>query len=53
MTGTVSSGSRFDGQGLGCHVIPGDLDPYFWLSSPAYSDTASLSNARIVCGCRQ
>ena len=29
MTGTVYSGSRSDGQGLGCHVIPGDLDPYF------------------------
>jgi hypothetical protein len=53
MTGTVYSGTRSDGQGVGCHVYPGAADPYFWLSSPAYSDTASLSNVRIVCGCVQ
>jgi hypothetical protein len=51
MTGTVIEASRSDGQGVGCHMIPGDPDAYFWLSSPEYSDTASLSNARIACGC--
>ena len=53
LTGRVYAGSRSDGQGVGCHVIPGAPDPYFWLSSPAYSDTASLPDARIVCGCER
>jgi hypothetical protein len=51
MTGTVNSGTRSDGQGVGCHVFTGPA--YWWLSSPAYSDTARLSNVRIVCGCVQ
>jgi hypothetical protein len=49
MTGTVTSGTRSVGEGVGCHVFPGPA--YWWLSSPAYSDTASLPNVRIVCGC--
>jgi hypothetical protein len=51
MTGTVNSGTRSDGQGVGCHVFSGAA--FWWLSSPAYSETASLSNVRIVCGCVQ
>jgi hypothetical protein len=51
MTGTVNSGTRSDGQGVGCHVFTGPA--YWWLSSPAYSATARDSNVRIVCGCVQ
>jgi hypothetical protein len=51
ITGTVNSGTRSDGQGVGCHVFPAAQS--WWLSSPAYSETASLTNVRIVCGCVQ
>jgi hypothetical protein len=40
--------------GLGCYVNPGVSLPYGygWASSPAYSDSASEADVRIVCGCR-
>jgi hypothetical protein len=43
-----TSGTRTDGTGLGCHVFSGQP---WWLSSPAFSTSASNMNARIACGC--
>jgi len=45
-----SSGTRTDGSGLGCHLFSGSP---WWLSSPAFSASASDPGARIVCGCTQ
>lgn len=53
LSGTVSSGTRtsLDQLGLGCHVLPNNSPPNWWLSAPDFSATDSLSGARIVCGC--
>ncbi len=41
-------GARSDGSGLGCHVYS---NVSWWLSSPAFSASASNGSARIACGC--
>ena len=48
---TPKSGTRSDGLGLGCHFY--QTTGYWWLSSPAFSVTASQGNSSLVCGCNQ
>ena len=49
--GTVQSGTRSDGRGLGCHRFSGtDL---WWLSSPDFDPADSYPSAEVVCGCKQ
>lgn len=43
-------GIGVDGFGIGCNVLNGVA---WWLSSPAFSTSASYASARIVCGCTQ
>lgn len=43
-----NSGTRSDGNGLGCHLFGGVP---WWLSSPAFSASASDPSTRIACGC--
>jgi collagen type III alpha len=48
LPGTVQTGTRSDGIGLGCVVA---LGLHIWLSSPPYSDSARFANIQLVCGC--
>jgi len=47
---SLSSGTRSDGAGLGCHVYQ---SAPWWLTSPAFSPSASNPATRIVCGCTE
>jgi len=52
--GSVNSGTRSDGVGLGCHDFPSATSSYYyWLSSPDFSNNAKMVQVRIVCGCMQ
>jgi len=46
----VTSGTRSDGLGFGCHLF--GSEPW-WLTSPAYSDTVKNPVVQFVCGCLQ
>jgi hypothetical protein len=47
-TGSVLTGTRSDGQGLGCCALPG---MHVYLTSPPYSDSAKYGGIQVVCGC--
>jgi hypothetical protein len=48
VTGKPTTGSRSDGLGLGCHIWGAMA---YWLTTPAYSASASSASAQRVCGC--
>jgi hypothetical protein len=48
LSGTFQVGTRSDGRGFGCHQWQTGL---WWLSSPAFSPTASAASARVACAC--
>ncbi len=50
--GEVESGSRSDGQGLGCHVFGTDL-ALWWLRSPDLDAAALHEKAMRACICEQ
>ena len=49
VTATPGPATRSDGRGLGCHVSQSSVA--YWLSTPDFSTSASLSGYRLVCGC--
>jgi hypothetical protein len=48
-SGSVSSGSRTDGNGYGCHIWSDNNA--WWLSSPDFDPSDSSSNVTIACAC--
>ncbi|RYZ05455.1 MAG: hypothetical protein EOO73_19585 [Myxococcales bacterium] len=50
ITSAPIESKRYDGRGLGCHVYGEDA---YWLVSPAYSSTATMSRVRVTCACQE